>query len=80
MDLSSYDSVKAFAVRAGRELDRLDVLLENAAVASVEWIRAQDNERMVTVNVVWTFLLIFLLLLPLLQETAARFVGATPPA
>ncbi|KAK8076721.1 short-chain dehydrogenase/reductase [Apiospora phragmitis] len=32
MDLASYDSVKAFAERADLELDRIDVLLENAAV------------------------------------------------
>lgn len=72
MDLSSYDSVKAFAARADRELERIDVLLENAAVASVEWNWVLDNERMVTVNVVATFLLAFLLL-PKLKATASRF-------
>ncbi|KAI0146699.1 hypothetical protein BJ166DRAFT_69644 [Pestalotiopsis sp. NC0098] len=72
LDLASYDSVVAFAARAGRELRRLDVLLENAGVASVEWNTVMDNERMVTVNVVSTFLLAFLLL-PQLKATAERF-------
>lgn len=72
IDLTSYESVKAFAERADRELDRVDVLLENAAVASVEWNWVQDNERMVTVNVVSTFLLAFLML-PKLKATAAKF-------
>ncbi|KAH8195388.1 hypothetical protein TruAng_010445 [Truncatella angustata] len=72
LDLTSYDSVKAFAERADRELERLDVLLENAGVASVEWNWVVDNERMVTVNVVSTFLLAFLML-PKLKATAAKF-------
>ncbi|KAH9894627.1 hypothetical protein F4778DRAFT_747708 [Xylariomycetidae sp. FL2044] len=72
MDLTSYDSVKAFAARAARDLDRLDVLLENAAVASVAWNTVLDNERMVTVNVVSTFLLAFLLL-PKLRATAREY-------
>ncbi len=76
IDLTSYDSVKAFAERADRELDRIDVLLENAAVASVEWNTVLDNERMVTVNVVSTFLLAFLML-PKLKATAAKF-GTKP--
>jgi len=72
IDLTSYDSVKTFAERADRELDRIDVLLENAAVASLEWNWVLDNERMVTVNVVSTFLLAFLML-PKLKATAAQF-------
>jgi NAD(P)-dependent dehydrogenase (short-subunit alcohol dehydrogenase family) len=72
IDLTSYDSVKAFAERADRELDRLDVLLENAAVASVVWNWVEDNERMITVNVVSTFLLAFLVL-PKLKATAVKF-------
>ncbi|KAK6192907.1 hypothetical protein LQW54_012999 [Pestalotiopsis sp. IQ-011] len=71
MDLTSYDSVKAFAERASH-LERLDVLLENAAVASVEWNEVLDNERMVTVNVVSTFLMAFLML-PKLKETAQKY-------
>ncbi len=33
LDLGSYDSVKAFAARAERELERIDGVVENAAVA-----------------------------------------------
>ncbi|KAK9364653.1 NAD(P)-binding protein [Lipomyces kononenkoae] len=62
LDLSSYASVKAFAARAIRELPRLDVLLENARVATGKWQFAEDNELMLAVNVVSTFLLAFLLL------------------
>lgn len=76
IDLSSYDSVKSLADRASRDLERVDVLLENAGVASVEWNWVADNERMITVNVVSTFLLA-LLMLPKLQATATKF-NTTP--
>lgn len=72
LDLSSYESVKAFAARATKDLPRLDVLLENAGVALMRWECVEDNELTVTVNVVSTFLLAFLLL-PKLRETASKF-------
>ncbi|TVY64057.1 Short chain dehydrogenase atnD [Fusarium oxysporum f. sp. cubense] len=72
VDLASYASVKAFAARAITELPRIDALIENAGIASEKWSWAEDNESMVTVNVVSTFLLA-LLLLPKLRETAARY-------
>ncbi|OTA95459.1 hypothetical protein M434DRAFT_69350 [Hypoxylon sp. CO27-5] len=72
MDLSSYASVKAFAERATRELERIDVLLENAGVNCFDWYWAEDNEMTLTINVVSTFLLAFLML-PKLKETAVRF-------
>ncbi|KAF4986334.1 hypothetical protein FDECE_16002 [Fusarium decemcellulare] len=72
LDLSSYASVKAFAASMTAELLRIDALIENAGIASVEWSTAEDNESMLTVNVVATFLLAFLLL-PKLKETAARY-------
>jgi NAD(P)-dependent dehydrogenase (short-subunit alcohol dehydrogenase family) len=34
LDLTSFDSVKEFADRANKELDRLDILVENAGVLS----------------------------------------------
>lgn len=76
IDLTSYDSVKNFAERANRDLQRVDVLLENAGVASVEWNWVADNERMITVNVISTFLLA-MLMLPKLQATATKF-NTTP--
>ena len=72
LDLSSYASVKAFAARATKDLPRLDVLLENAGVAMTRWDWAEDNELNLTVNVVSTFLLAFLLF-PKLKETATKF-------
>ncbi|MCJ1297752.1 hypothetical protein MMC08_000540 [Hypocenomyce scalaris] len=75
LDLSSYGSVKAFATRA-TGLERLDVLLENAGIATQEFRMAEDNEATITVNVVSTFLL-GLLLLPKMRETKENF-GVTP--
>ncbi|KAL1855157.1 hypothetical protein Plec18167_002144 [Paecilomyces lecythidis] len=72
LDLSSYASVKSFAARVTSELPRVDVLLENAGIATKKWTWAEDNESTLTVNVVSTFLLAFLLL-PKLKETATRF-------
>jgi NAD(P)-dependent dehydrogenase (short-subunit alcohol dehydrogenase family) len=48
LDLSSYASVQSFAERASK-LDRLDVLLENAGVASNEFILAEGHERSITI-------------------------------
>ena len=78
LDLQSYDSVKKFAARVTDELPRLDVLLENAGIATGKFVRAEEDESTVTVNVVCTFLL-GLLLLPKLRETRERFPGTTVP-
>lgn len=75
LDLSSYDSVKAFAKKAIAELDRIDAVIENAAVASAQG-RAEGHGLCMTVNVYSTILL-GLLLLPKLKENAKRF-GITP--
>jgi NAD(P)-dependent dehydrogenase (short-subunit alcohol dehydrogenase family) len=72
LDLASYQSVKDFAARATKELTRIDVLLENAAIATMNYTVAEDNESTLTVNVVSTFLLA-MLMLPKLKETARRF-------
>lgn len=72
LDLSDYESIKAFAARATKDLDRVDVLLENAGVALLKWDWVADNEMTVTINVVSTFLLAFLML-PKLKETAAKY-------
>lgn len=71
LDLQSYRSVKEFAERATK-LKRLDVLLENAGIATNKFKLAEENESTVTTNVVSTFLL-GLLLLPKLKETAKLF-------
>src|SRR6202012_5872282 len=72
LDLASFQSVKDFAARAKRELSRVDVLLENAGIATRNYSLAEDNERTITVNVVSTFLLAFLMF-PKLKETAQKF-------
>ncbi|KIV85737.1 hypothetical protein PV11_01398 [Exophiala sideris] len=71
LDLSSYDSVKAFASRAS-SLPRIDVLCENAGIAASKFQLAEGHERTITVNVISTFLLA-LLLLPKLKATAKEF-------
>ncbi|OAL25423.1 hypothetical protein AYO20_10457 [Fonsecaea nubica] len=71
LDLSSYASVKAFADRASK-LSRIDVLLENAGIATGTYSVAEGHERTITVNVISTFLLA-LLLLPKLKATAKDF-------
>jgi NAD(P)-dependent dehydrogenase (short-subunit alcohol dehydrogenase family) len=70
--LASFQSVKDFAARAKKELSRVDVLLENAGIATRTYSLAEDNERTITVNVVSTFLLAFLMF-PKLKETAQKF-------
>ncbi|KAL3439349.1 hypothetical protein BDV09DRAFT_190919 [Aspergillus tetrazonus] len=72
LDLSSYASVKTFAKRAITELDRIDAVIENAAVATAEQTRAEGHGLSLTVNVLSTFLLA-VLLLPKLKESAEKY-------
>ncbi|KAL2846540.1 hypothetical protein BJX68DRAFT_268625 [Aspergillus pseudodeflectus] len=72
LDLSRYDSVKAFAARVENELDRVDAVIENAAVATGQMILAEGHILPLTVNVFGTFLLA-MLLLPKLKESAEKF-------
>ncbi|KAK4545475.1 hypothetical protein LTR36_002825 [Oleoguttula mirabilis] len=71
LDLQDYDSVKAFAKRA-EGLKRLDVVIENAGIATNTFQTVAGNESTVTTNVVSTFLLA-LLMLPKLRETGRNF-------
>jgi len=71
VDLSSFQSVKAFCFRA-QTLDRLDIVLENAALAVPTYDTFEGHERTMTVNVISTFLMAFLLL-PKLRESALKF-------
>ncbi|KAL9599165.1 MAG: hypothetical protein Q9219_004032 [cf. Caloplaca sp. 3 TL-2023] len=75
LDLQSYESVKEFAKRING-LPRLDIMLENAAIATETYRMAEEDEATITVNVVSTFLLA-LLVLPKLQETSTRY-NVTP--
>ena len=76
LDLSSYASVQEFAARVDKELDRVDVVCENAGIATGIFHLTERDESTITTNVVSTFLLAFLLL-PKLKETAERF-GTRP--
>lgn len=75
LDLSSFESVREFAARAAK-LDRLDVLVNNAAVLQYVFSVAEGHEEQVTVNVISTFLLT-LMVLPVLRKTAKTF-NVTP--
>lgn len=76
LDLSSNESVRAFARRANTELERVDVLLENAGVAGPGKDDETGHDRQIAINVIRTFLLAFLLL-PRLKETSTKF-STTP--
>jgi retinol dehydrogenase 12 len=71
LDLGSFESVKRFAERCGH-LERIDAVVENAGIATLEFRKVEGYESMITVNVISTFLLA-LLLLPKLKETARLF-------
>ncbi|RVD87092.1 uncharacterized protein DFL_005337 [Arthrobotrys flagrans] len=70
LDLSSYNSVKAFAKKV-QQLDRLDAIIENAGVALAVWSLTEGLEATLTVNVTSTFLLAAMVL-PKLKETARK--------
>ena len=70
LDMSSYDSVRAFAARVGA-LDRVDRVLLNAGVQTLARQPIGDTEMTLMVNVYATFLLVGLLL-PRLKTLAAE--------
>lgn len=74
VDLGSFASVKAFCRRAEEELDRLDVVVENAGLLSQTYRQFEGYERQCTVNVISTWLMA-LLLLPVLRRTSEAFYG-----
>ncbi|KAI1427425.1 putative short-chain dehydrogenase/reductase family protein [Xylaria sp. FL1777] len=71
LDLESRASVQAFATRAD-SLDRLDVVVQNAGVLTHDFTLVEGNEKDITVNVINTFFLAFLLL-PKLRSTSVQF-------
>jgi len=75
VDLTSFESVKEFCHRA-QELDRLDVVIENAGLAISWYEEYEGHESTITVNVISTFLMA-LLLIPRLRESAIR-LNITP--
>ncbi len=75
LDLGSFESVRDFCVQA-EKLDRLDVVVENAGIATGVLEYLEGYESTITINVISTFLLA-LLILPTLRRTAAQF-NTTP--
>jgi NAD(P)-dependent dehydrogenase (short-subunit alcohol dehydrogenase family) len=76
VDLANYGSVKAFAKKAATDLDRIDAVVQNAGLIPKEKSVAEGHSLIVTVNILSTFLLTFLLL-PKLSESAAKY-GTLP--
>ncbi|KAK2728186.1 short-chain dehydrogenase reductase family [Colletotrichum kahawae] len=54
LDMSSYESIRAFAKRASSELSRIDGLVENATAALDRWTVSEGMETSITVNVIGT--------------------------
>jgi retinol dehydrogenase 12 len=75
LDLESFESVKDFARRADA-LARLDAVIESAGVMTTQFAEHGGWELQITVNVISTFLLAFLVL-PALRRTAREF-NTTP--
>ncbi|TVY32377.1 Short chain dehydrogenase [Lachnellula subtilissima] len=75
VDLASFESVTAFCKRAG-ELERLDVVVENAGIAVPTFKLVEGYESTITVNVISTFLMA-LLLVPKLRESGTKY-GVVP--
>jgi len=71
LDLSNYDSVIRFSERA-KTLPCIDVIIENAAIVTLTFRMAEENESTITTTVISTFLLA-LLMLPKLRETVTRY-------
>ena len=71
LDLSSYESVKECAKRA-ENLERLDVVVENAGIVTYQWKMMEEDEAMITTNVV-SPLLHAILSLPKMRETSVKF-------
>jgi retinol dehydrogenase-12 len=71
VDIESVASVNAFVDKVNK-LPRLDVLISNAGIQTINFGIAYGTERTLAVNVIGTFLLA-LQLIPKLKETAKAF-------
>lgn len=76
LDLSSYDSVKAFAERVKKDVERVDGLLANAAIGVGSWTETEGQETSLVVNFISTVLVVSLLI-PHLEETG-KTLGIKP--
>ncbi|KFY64839.1 hypothetical protein V496_02984 [Pseudogymnoascus sp. VKM F-4515 (FW-2607)] len=71
VDMSDYDSIKAFATRCN-SLDRLDVVIANAGVLKNTYEESGGTEITIKVNVIGTFLLA-INLFPVLRKSGEKF-------
>lgn len=71
VDLGTSSSVERFCERAAH-LERLDVVVENAALMTSKYECFEGHERQVTVNIISTWLMA-LMLLPLMKRTNRLF-------
>ena len=69
LDISDPNSIRAFTERAGRELLRLDAVVQNAGIQPTEWHLVNGHESTIAVNVLGATLLC-LSLLPLMRASA----------
>ncbi|KAI8298954.1 Short chain dehydrogenase atnD [Colletotrichum sp. SAR11_240] len=75
LDLTSYASVQNFAKKA-RSLERLDVLVNNAGVMTYDFVLAEKDDSLITVNAL-SPLLLSMLLLPKMRETSLKYAKET---
>ena len=71
LDLSDYESIKAFGARA-QTLDRLDAVIQNAGILTDQFRISQGNESHIDINVI-SAMLVGLVVLPKLKETSKKF-------
>ncbi|RDI85896.1 hypothetical protein Vi05172_g4148 [Venturia inaequalis] len=71
LDLASFDSVKEFCKRI-EDIDRVDIFIANAGIATPKFGFVEGFESTITVNVISTFLLV-ILLIPKMKESSQKF-------
>jgi len=78
VDMSSYDSIRAFARRAETQLSRIDIVILNAGVIKLSYntVESTGHEEILQVNYLSTMLLA-ILLLPILK---AKGIPSGQPA
>ncbi len=77
LDLGSVASIKAIAKRANEELDRVDVLVENAGIFPDGWIATKDGWKSALQTNLISGALLAVLFLPKFRETFKNFQTQT---
>lgn len=76
LDLTAFDSVRAFVTKIVSEVERVDGVIANAGTSNGEWFENEGMEGNFTVNLFSNFLLMALMQ-PYLKEVGEKF-GCTP--